>query len=474
VQKSNSTNRRQFNQRFASLVAAPLSLSVSALAGCPGSSSVDSNKAIGDPISDASVGQGKVTQIPLRVWVIGPIDNADALQRHWQSYSEQPVEFQSLSPTPFFESQDCPADVLVFPSRLIGELVYRKWIVPLPNSLSTNAESGVSRKSIESDSEMESAMLQSFPQAMLSAAGYGGVQYGLPLGFSSIQVLSSRTVNAISSADPQMANTKLTWAELKQRLASPSDQPTGIEGALVDADALVDRFLAIAVGTTSVNPKYGVLLDLRSMKARLLADEFVFAAELLRALATQPEGLAALVGSHSTAWQWINETQQPAYALVSPTLLQWSNRQLDSAALVPITSISYNSGAGMVVSLASRCQQTMQSTRFLQWLIGPRALEVMRTGIPGIVQLPSRGPDLADRLIESSMRQIEEGLPVNEPRLPGTYAYRQALAQCLIEMLSGKLSLVAALAEASERWDKISLQINHLQSEYEKSLGLNL
>lgn len=474
MQKSNSNNRRRFNQRFASLVAAPLSLSVSALAGCPGSASVDSNNATGDLISDASAGRAKVTQIPLRVWVIGPIDNADALQRHWQSFSEQPVEFQSLSPTPFFESQDCPADVLVFPSRLIGELAYRKWIVPLPNSLSTNAESGISRNSIEGDLDMEPAMLPAVPQPMLSAAGYGGVQYGLPLGFSSIQVLSSKAVNTVSSADPQVATTQWTWAELKQRLPSPSDQPTGVERSLVDADALVDRFLAIAVGTSSVNPKYGVLLDLRSTKARLRADEFVFAAEFLRALAAQPEGLSALVGSHTTAWQWINETQQPAYALVSPTQLQWSNRQLDSATLVPITSISYNSGSGMVASLASRCQQTMQSTRFLQWLISPRALDVMRTVIPGIVHLPSRGPDLADRLIESGMRQLEEGLPVNEPRMPGTYAYRQALAECLIEMLSRKLSVGAALAEASERWDKISQQTNNLQSEYEKSLGLNL
>ena len=401
----------------------------------------------------------KASKIPLRVWLVGEIAQPETVIRQWNAVSEQPVEFRTLQANELFEGEKCAADLLLYPARLLGELVRRKWIVKLPSALD------YSRKPTSSGQDVE-AEIAPPPAAMLAAAKYNSTQYGLPLGYSLLSVLASSASKTDST----------TWKELRQSLTAVTRGTIEIDDSKVDAEALVDRYLTIAFGISEVNSKYGVLFDLKTMKPRLTAQEFLEAGEILQGLACQPNAPESVIGSHSVAWSWINRAEQTAFAIASPSQLNGEVLSLEGAHKVVIDGgKTWNSGAGVIASMATQCQQSAQTINFARWLSEHTTLDSLRGQVPGMVSSGTRGVSLAERLMASDSSLLQRDDISNEPRFSAAYKLRASLAKQLILFLKGQ-SCEQSLSIAANEWSKIVDEQGpaSFKSEYEQSLGLQV
>ena len=350
-----------------------------------------------------------VSPVPLRIWLVGRVDQPELLARQWRAYSDQPIEVRALSVAELLDRADCPADVVLFPSRLLGELLQRQWIVKLPASLLENAWA-------DGQTPTDTAEF-AVPAGLATAASYEGVRYGQPLGFAGIRLIASATADASPTS----------WPRLIEQVVGRADQSPEFEQVAVDADALVDRFLAVAFAQSEANPKYGILFDAHTMKARLNEVEFQLAARVLQALASQPGGVPSVLGSHAAAWTWVGQSERPAYALVSPTELGVDLEIGDAIQEVAVTPVrGWNSGAGILAALTSQCRQSAQSTRFIRWLAANQTLEALRPVASGILSPQVRGNDLINRLAQQVARDFQDANLSCEPRLPGVETYRQA------------------------------------------------
>lgn len=399
------------------------------------------------------------SKTPLRIWLAGTIQQSETLIRQWRGVSEQAIELHVLSVDELLASEKCPADLLLYPSRLLGELLKRQWIIKLPKTLASPA------KAESSDQDVSSASPES-PPGLNIVCRYNSVTYALPLGYSKISLLGSSAV-ALEST---------TFDNLKETLGKLPVGKIQFDDSLIDVDALVDRFLALAFGLSTINSKYGVLFDLRLMKSRLKNAEFVVAGEILHGLARQTDAIESVVGSHADAWKWVNGSSAAVFALASPSQIEADSVQLDSAHAVAIENARpWNSGSGIVASVTSQCRQSAQTARFAQWISKSQTLDTLRGLVPGLVSIESRGQNLAFRLISSDAVVMRQEALITEPRVAGAHLLRRAIANSLVQFLRGEQKLTDALASAAAECEKIVQQHSTSpRSDYEQSLGLQV
>lgn len=420
--------------------------------------------------------------VPLRVWVVGPIADEQIWMRHWLAGSEQQIEFRSLKTEELLPLRQSDCDVILYPSRLIGELTERGWIVKLPDGLDSagGVESG--------DSQLAPA-----PLAWRQQATYAGQSMGISLG-------CSLPVLVATSAFPAADNLR-DWGTLLNdlQLAEIDSPQFSITEQQVDREALVDRFLSIAATLSNRDPSYGLLFDLQSMRSRLADENFVRCARILAALASQPDGLAAMVGDHLVAWNWIANNPRAALAIATPALLDTQANSLSNGQIVRVGTANselannssadaeavaerpritaWNSGAGLVASLSSQCRQSNQAISLLRWLSQPSTRSVLTKFTVGIESpTPVASADsLAWKARQSLSEVVTSAGVAQEPRLPLATAYRQALADALLDFLTGKTNASQAMRSADQSWQDITDKAGQTQrSHYEKSLGLTL
>lgn len=419
--------------------------------------------------------------VPLRVWIVGPIADEQIWMRHWLAGSEQSLEFRSLKIEELLTLQICDCDVILYPARLIGELAERGWIVKLPEVVDSTGDGDVG------DSPTAPA-----PVAWRQQASYAGQMMAIPLGCSLPVFLGS---SAFPAADHM-----LDWSGLlKQLQLAEVDAPKfTIAEQPVDREALVDRFLAIAATQSARDPSYGLLFDLQSMRSRLTDESFVRSAKILAALASQPDGLVSVVDSHSAAWSWIGNNSRAAVAIATPALLDMKATIVANGQIVRVGSVNqgpvddsaisstsnerpramaWNSGAGLLASLSGQCRQSNQAISLLRWLSQPTTRSVLTKFTSGI-ESPTPVAS-AESLVWKANQSLSEVVASSnvalEPRLPLAIEYRRALADALIEFLSGKANASQAMQTADKSWQAITDKAGPSQrTSYEKSLGLSL
>lgn len=402
--------------------------------------------------------------------------------RHWLAGSEQQIEFRSLKAEELLLLPQSDCDVILYPARMIGDLTERGWIVKLPDSV--DLADGLET----SDSQTAPA-----PLAWRQQTTYAGQTMGIALGCSLSVFIAS---NEFPAADNMR-----DWSILLKALQlAENDSPKfSIAQQQVDREALVDRFLAIAATLSNRDPSYGLLFDLQSMRSRLPDENFVRCARILAALASQPDGLAAVVGDHSVTWNWIANNPRAALAVATPALLDTQANTVASGQIVRVGTstptladnssadaeviverprvIAWNSGAGLVASLSSQCRQSNQAVSLLRWLSQPSTRSVLTkftVGIESPTPIAS-AESLAWKARQSLSEVVTSAGVVQEPRLPLANAYRQALADALLDFLTGKTNAGQAMRSADQSWQAITDKAGQSQrSNYEKSLGLTL
>ncbi|MCA9194679.1 MAG: hypothetical protein KDB03_23070 [Planctomycetales bacterium] len=427
------------------------------------------------------------TEIPLRMWVVAPIASRDNFVRQWQSGSEQQLDIRSLTVEELLQESSCDCDVIVYPSRLTGELVSREWLTKLPSSLT--AQNGVAPVEGVSDN----VLFQ--PPAWAFQASYGASTYGMSLGCSLPIAIASPALAAELQPLLNESN-QLTWEQISPKLKQ--SEPSNTWPGSTDIDALVDRFLALATSFSARNSKYGLLFEMQTMQARLTAPEFHRAAEMLILLAKQDPTAVAAMGTHSAVWQWVSEAQESAIGLAVPSSLDTTSATLKGATvfhlmLTPVVDpkssvstqldtqqprqLSYNGGSGLVASISVECRQSGLASFLLKWLQESASRNVIAPLIPGIDPATSLGgTDSTERRARQLLRDswASDTVPA-EPRLPRVEEYRHALGMHLVKLIRGEVAIDEALKSANDDWNRISEDAGTGQrNQYEKSLGLTM
>ncbi len=249
------------------------------------------------------------SNVPLRLWIVGQVSDPSLVERAWLTGSDQKLEIRILTVEEYLSEKTCNCDVTMYPSRLLGEMIDRKWLTKLPGSL------------MAADADA-----QPVPSIWARQVSYGGDVWAVPLGATMpVTVVSQSAADAVSKG--------VDWDSLLKLIdvgksSTQKDDRALIDRASVDRAALVDRFLAIVASLTQRSPDYGLLFDLQKMKPRLTDPEFVRAAEILLKISQQTSDPATAIQSvtsdTSAAWAWINAQSKPAVTIVSPALLSAS------------------------------------------------------------------------------------------------------------------------------------------------------
>ncbi|MEZ6134811.1 MAG: hypothetical protein R3C53_07870 [Pirellulaceae bacterium] len=411
------------------------------------------------------------SDVPLRIVIAAPVADIESIRRQWLSDSEQPLAIDSISVDQLIGGAELQADVVLYPSYLLGELQSRGWIVKLPEMTADlpSVQEGDSQPAVVT-----------IPKSWQSGAQYNETVLGLPLGCSlAIPICSDSLKSELTNS--------LSWetllAAIEQGQAveatTSSDQAANAPEFVADPIATVDRFLAIAFSLTERNVRYGLLFDIESMQPRLLEPEFLRAAEIMGALSRQTNGLTSVVGSHSHAWRWAAQHESKVVAIASPIMLDAEARSVEVGGVLSLEPYAFhNSGSALLASLSATCRQTRQSVAFLSWLRRSSTRDFLAPLVPGIEASQLGGVEsLSYRARQSLVHVVASDTSSQEPRLPGSHEYRRVLGEQLINFLRGNQTAEAALSSTAQRWQEITAKLaNQSDAEpkdvYQRSLSL--
>ncbi len=437
-----------------------------------------------EPLSDSAV-TGKASDVPLRIRVVGDLTDPAVLERRWLAESEQPIDIQAQSLDEFLADDENATDVLLFPSRLLGELVQRDWILKLPE---LPQPLGVSDSDASEDSGGRSTSV-----AADTSSRYGGTKYAIPLGCSVPQfVASSSLVMELSGADDKQLDPQVDLFALREWLTttygsadnSPAagSLPTGSTAAAetasmaIDRDALVDRFIALMLHFSERDPQYGLLFDIDSLKPRIASQDGLQAAEFLRLMLQQEGGVAAVFGSHDAAWSWAANHERPVVAIAAASMLGPETRQIAMGQELRVGSDKYiNVGQGLLVGVSSNCRQTLQSLNFIAWLSRPSTTQVLAPLTRGVDPARPLSMDAsAWRLRQNLAEALSSDRLPQEPRFPAAQSFRDLIADALLATLRDGQAAETALVEAEQKWQATATaqEPEKFERAYKTSLGL--
>lgn len=393
--------------------------------------------------------------MPLRISIISKVTDTETLTRQWNAVSEQPIVLQMTQPENLLQQSKCSADLLVYPSYMLGDLNSRGWLVRLPSQL---------RPLIDPPTDQDDPIEYLPPPAsMLTAATYGSDLFGLPIGHSMINLISN-----------QPDQTNVSWDRLNDLLAAVEVRPLEFDEQGVDAIALADRWLYLIFGTTQLNTKYGVLFDIRSLNPKVELSAFSMASNQLQRLACQQDAAISVVGSHNDAWEFCNgKGERPVFALANSSQLSLEAMAIESVSPIAIEGFNpWNSGSGLLISISSECRQTAQSIQFIQWLARQKTLDSLKGLVEGLGTTGAQGRSPADRLLASTVATLQNDQVPLEPRMPGAFELKRSLANQLVRFLRGTCSAEEAWKETTSLWKQQMQGQPKAKFEYETSLGI--
>ena len=396
----------------------------------------------------------QASSVPLEILIASNAEGLELIERRWQADSDQPLSIKQISIDELTSDNPPNADVILFQSRYLLDLIQQKVIYKLSDAAFVGADD----------------QMIPLSEAEVSQVRYRGQRFAMPLGCTLPTLVANDKypdASGMLSMDEILAELDLTGGL------------TEVDRDVLNSDALVDRFLYLAGSFSDRNPKFGLLFEMQSMHPRLSRPEYVAAANGLKALTKQKDGSASVYASHSYAWRWATQGESARVAVSIPTLLDRDAEAVSTGKLIKLKpqqgSGGWNTGGGIVAAIAATCRQSSQSIEFIRWLRRAANRDAIAPLIVGVQSdTPTQGAEQLSWL--ARQEQIESlntfGLS-KEPSLPKAGQYRKLLAGELVSILEGKKTTEEGLRDASEAWKKIhATQQGDLRSEYEQSLGL--
>ncbi|MFN3194183.1 MAG: hypothetical protein ACE361_26980 [Aureliella sp.] len=408
----------------------------------------------------------RVSDVPLRIQVLGEVLESNLIKRQWLANSDQPIEIITRVPEDSLE--DLPAcDVLIYPARRLGDMVRLEQVYELPATV------------IDADAEDSEGTFLPLSGAQTSQASFGGELYAVPLGQSMTHVIGNDAL--AKKLGEKLVGGAVSWDAILQGLGGEStleQSAKAFNSDSADAEALVDRFLAIAASTVTKNPSYGLLFDLQTMQSLLHDDAFVEAASMLRQLATPEGAQQSVFGSHDDAWQWATRGDDPRVGIVTLTRLSKDAAAGGTGVALQIAgeqAMTWDTGDGLLASLSIHCRQTAQGISFLKWLRERQTRQSLSDWVVGIdsIQNDATSSPLLQEIYRHQADWRGSGAIPREPSLPRTHSFREILGEELLRIVGGQVEPAAGMKAASDRWSEIAKnEGGRLRKEYEDSLGL--
>lgn len=401
------------------------------------------------------------------------------LEVRWKSFSEQPITIESIGSEQLSGRATDSSDVLIYPGRLLGDLVQLDWIIPLPSAAAgklyeTGAESTVGTGIV---SEL-------WPARWRSVSRFGGKTWALPLGAPQLAILSRKiSLEPLTKLDSDIGTTQdrtnlaaIAWKELLLATRNSEEATANFQSSLSSLsdkqkDALVDRFLFIA---STTNAKRRGLFDLTNLQSRLATPDFVLAADILAQLCERfPD---VMLAEHADGW---NRVLQSESAAMTIGIASQKEAVGDIQNQIQIGTVVFNPAIGLLASVGKRTRQTAVASQLIAWLSDAEQRGAFSAVDPGVERWPGQpgGSSQDDNRLYKNLNNRDARVePLNLTiRFAHERRYRNLLADALVGILRDPESSRGRLTECSQLWGRLTEEIGLVQQRpnIEQSMGFS-
>lgn len=461
-------------------------------AGCTNRSTNISKPSLEEQRVEVSV------QGPLKVVVLDTPEVSQAIRREWTAQSDHEVTVMDDSEAEFLNrlrstksTKSIEADVIVFPSPLLGELVERQVLRTLPSALtSTSSEEAVSGYHLA----------DVFKGVVRKEMRWDGRQMAVTLG-SPVPLLLVR--EDLVSQVPQ------TWAELQDYLANSPEFPAGVRPLAepLGPGWAARMFLTRAASYLYEQSRVSEFFDYSNMRPRITLEPCQRALrEMVAAYdpaneAMDPAGAyeAWIQGKAAMALAWpdpLDQGQPPEFPIALHPLpgasqvydvrkQQWEDLPEQQG----VRRIFVLGHSGRLAAIVRRGKNVQLASLFLGWIGGrEQAFEVAsRSQSSAPFRKSHRGRERAwcggsltvshgDQYGENLQSALSSLESMSSIRVPGYDRYLDALDREVRAALHGEKAVAQALESASQAWEVITEEIGREQQTqaYRRSLGIRI
>jgi len=445
------------------------------------------------------------SELPLRVLVVDDEPLADAVELAWDSRVGGSAKFTTITATELLvgEGKRLNADVILYPSYLLGELAERDLIEPL--AAEDAADPIFDRQGL-------------FELIGLREITWGSKVHAVPLGSPQFTLLYRKDI-----FDKLQLTPPTTWDEyqiLAKQLSdrtvvgdlSPPNDATWFGAVEPLAPAWAGpMLLARAAAYARHRNQYSTLFDFNSMEPLIASPPFERALEELAVIAADhPDarhtpGAARrmfLAGNCAMAITWPSRAGDASPELPSdrddwigvaelpgaPTVYNfrtttWEQRTSDESSRIPLIAID-----GRLGSVTKDCRRKKQALGMLFMISGDELGTTIGSSSSHTTlfrehQVGQEGAWVDRELEGAPARQYGEVVQAGQNRaawldairIPGRDEYIAALERAIDSVVAGKATSRDALKEASATWNDITDSIGResQQRAYMRSLGLD-
>ena len=436
--------------------------------------------------------------VDLTLLVVDDRPLGEAVARRWSERGEGELEVRYTSAGDLLGSDPLrlEADLVIYPSALLGELADRKLLATVPQGVLDDANL---------------AWRDVFELIRLRETSWGRETLAVTFGSPTYTLIYRADVFAARGWQPPA-----TWKQYQELVAEMQQLDAQGLPPLAALEPLApgwagQTLLARAAAYAAHPSYYSSLFDYRTMEPRIAGAPFVRALEELVA-ATGSSRDTALAANPAAAWQALLAGQclmalawpsaagtRESESAVEPTAVAfaempgsadcfhpgrnaWDRRAEDVPSNVTLLSISGRLGS--VVRNSSHQAAAMRRLVLLagkQWG-GELASRSPNTTLFRLSQIPEGrrwvGPAVDEEAARSYAELVRQALgrsaSLSSPRLPGRQRYLDALDAAVRAAVAGEKTPQEALDEAAQAWREITDAIGAEQqaAAYRHSLGL--
>ncbi|MCU0713338.1 MAG: hypothetical protein MUC43_14860 [Pirellula sp.] len=293
---------------------------------------------------------------PLKV-VLVDASFSQELNIQWQASSEQPLAIESLSIADLRDRKQDSTDVWIFPANLLGGMIGKQLIGPLPAAAySTPPVDDVDASTTKADSAADL-----WPARWRGASRYGGTIYGIPLGAKPLALLAKKIeLSPLTAAEPTVGRSeelsqkaREAWLKILQPMPTVAP-PENIPWTQQQLDRLVDHYLFIS---STTNARYRGLFDISKMTSKLDSNDLVQSAMILAELwRVSPH---SFLTDAPDAWEQTKSMPTASIAIGYPPYLDSLDTEQDTD--LQLANITWNPNHGLLMAIGKKTRQSAVS-----------------------------------------------------------------------------------------------------------------
>jgi hypothetical protein len=387
--------------------------------------------------------------VKLRVMVVDDAELAkgiELLAGEWSERSGGEFAVVASSLDELLVAERPAADVIIYPSRQMGELVMRGWLRRVRPSVLADPALGWG----------------DFLTAVRDqVVRFGGDVYALPLGDLPL---------AVGWRGELPDKRPSTWEQFVE-------SNVGLDQSGKSPFPLTREFVARAVALTSPADRATLFFDPQTMDARLTMPQLVRALEWLAASAKKAEGPSANVVLPRDADELTLSPLLPAEEVYTASLERWD---LEEKGDVP----AILGFAGRLVSVTTTSRNAASAFKLIPWLTSGNTGTELSQRSPATLWCRASQVSKATSWFRSEIDddrnrwltvQLSRGDAYLLPRIPGIDSYVAELESAVRIAVAGEQPAGRALAAAESRWDTLtdSLGRDEQRAAFNRHLGLS-